>query len=106
MEHLEMSDMNRGDVYWVNFDPAVGSEIQKKRPAVIVSNNLNNMYGNLLLLDFFNKIEKYGFIKACLIALSKNSGQALSFFSNLVTIYSGLLGIYAPLRCMYAFCYN
>ena len=36
--------MNRGDVYWVNFDPAVGSEIQKKRPAVIVSNNLNNMY--------------------------------------------------------------
>lgn len=44
MEHLEMSDMNRGDVYWVNFDPAVDSEIQKKRPAVIVSNNLNNMY--------------------------------------------------------------
>ena len=36
--------MNRGDVYWVNFDPAVGSEIQKKRPAVIVSNNLNNQY--------------------------------------------------------------
>lgn len=36
--------MNRGDIYWVNFDPAVGSEIQKKRPAVIVSNNLNNMY--------------------------------------------------------------
>ncbi|TXI97989.1 MAG: type II toxin-antitoxin system PemK/MazF family toxin [Neisseriales bacterium] len=36
--------MNRGDVYWVNFDPAVDSEIQKKRPAVIVSNNLNNMY--------------------------------------------------------------
>ena len=30
--------MNRGDVYWVNFDPAVGSEIRKTRPAVIVSN--------------------------------------------------------------------
>lgn len=44
MKHLGMLDMNRGDVYWVNFDPAVGSEIQKKRPAVIVSNNLNNMY--------------------------------------------------------------
>jgi mRNA interferase MazF len=36
--------MNRGDVYWVNFDHAIGSEIQKKRPVVIVSNNLNNQY--------------------------------------------------------------
>ena len=29
--------MNRGEVWWVDFDPAVGSEIQKKRPAIIVS---------------------------------------------------------------------
>lgn len=34
--------MNRGDVYWVNFDPATGSEIKKVRPAVIVSNNISN----------------------------------------------------------------
>jgi mRNA interferase MazF len=31
--------MQRGDVYWVDFDPARGGEIQKRRPAVIVSNN-------------------------------------------------------------------
>lgn len=37
MAQLEMLAMNRGDFYWVNFDPAIGSEIQKKRPAVIVS---------------------------------------------------------------------
>ncbi|MHB8524084.1 MAG: type II toxin-antitoxin system PemK/MazF family toxin [Limisphaerales bacterium] len=29
--------MNRGEVYWVNFDPQIGSEIQKRRPAVVVS---------------------------------------------------------------------
>ena len=29
--------MRRGDVYWVDFDPTPGSEIQKTRPAVIVS---------------------------------------------------------------------
>jgi len=27
----------RGDVWWVSFDPAVGGEIRKRRPAVIVS---------------------------------------------------------------------
>lgn len=31
--------MRRGDVYWVDFDPARGGEIQKRRPAVIISNN-------------------------------------------------------------------
>jgi mRNA interferase MazF len=29
--------MNRGDIYLVNFEPQVGSEIKKVRPAVIVS---------------------------------------------------------------------
>ena len=34
--------MKRGEVYWVNFNPALGSEIQKMRPAIIVSNNASN----------------------------------------------------------------
>jgi mRNA interferase MazF len=27
----------RGEVYWVNLDPVVGAEIQKTRPALVVS---------------------------------------------------------------------
>ena len=34
--------MKRGEVWWVNFDPSVGGEIRKKRPAVIVSNDASN----------------------------------------------------------------
>lgn len=29
--------MNRGEIWLVNFDPTIGSEIRKTRPAVIVS---------------------------------------------------------------------
>lgn len=29
--------MKRGELWWVNFDPSVGGEIRKKRPAVIIS---------------------------------------------------------------------
>ena len=36
--------MRRGDVWWVEFDPAVGSEIRKTRPAVIVSNDAANRH--------------------------------------------------------------
>lgn len=34
--------MKRGEVWWVEFEPAIGSEITKTRPAVIVSNNNSN----------------------------------------------------------------
>src|SRR5829696_2736958 len=34
--------MHRGEVWWVDFNPSVGEEIQKMRPAVIVSNNASN----------------------------------------------------------------
>ena len=38
--------MKRGEVWWINFDPSVGGEIKKKRPAVIVSNDAANKFLN------------------------------------------------------------
>jgi mRNA interferase MazF len=38
--------MKRGEVWWVSFDPSVGGEVSKKRPAVIVSNDAANTYLN------------------------------------------------------------
>jgi mRNA interferase MazF len=32
----------RGEVWWVSFDPSLGGEIQKTRPALILSNNAAN----------------------------------------------------------------
>lgn len=34
--------MKRGEIYFANLDPTIGSEIKKKRPVVIVSNDANN----------------------------------------------------------------
>lgn len=38
----EIWQMLRGEVWWVEFDPAVGSEIRKTRPGIIVSNDSAN----------------------------------------------------------------
>ena len=40
--------MNRGDVHWVDFDPSIGGEMQKTRPAVIVSQDGANAHLNRL----------------------------------------------------------
>jgi mRNA interferase MazF len=38
--------MQRGEVWWVNFEPSVGGEIRKKRPGVIISNDASNRFLN------------------------------------------------------------
>lgn len=47
MTHLKYK---RGDVYWVNLDPTIGPEIKKTRPAVIISNNVQNMVGHRIIV--------------------------------------------------------
>jgi mRNA interferase MazF len=34
----------RGEVWWINFEPSIGSEIKKTRPAVVISNDVSNKY--------------------------------------------------------------
>jgi mRNA interferase MazF len=38
--------MRRREVWWVNFDPSIGGEIKKKRPADIISNDASNKFLN------------------------------------------------------------
>jgi mRNA interferase MazF len=34
--------MRRGEVWWVDFNPSIGGEMQKTRPAIIISNDASN----------------------------------------------------------------
>jgi mRNA interferase MazF len=41
-----MSTIRRGEVWWVDFDPARGGEIRKTRPSIILSNDASNTHLN------------------------------------------------------------
>ena len=51
--------MLRGEVWWVNFDPSMGGEIQKIRPAVIVSNNVfNEIMNRVQVVPLTSSVER------------------------------------------------
>lgn len=51
--------MKRGEVWWVNFNPAVGGKIRKQRPAVIVSNDAANKFLNRVqVVPFTSKVDR------------------------------------------------
>jgi len=43
---MRIDHPRRGEIWLVRFDPAVGTEIKKTRPAVIISNNMANRYSH------------------------------------------------------------
>jgi len=40
----------RGEIYLVNFDPTIGAEMQKTRPALIIQNDIANQYSPITIV--------------------------------------------------------
>jgi mRNA interferase MazF len=50
MERKRVIYPKRGDIYLVNFDPTIGSEINKTRPALIIQNDTSNQYSPVTIV--------------------------------------------------------
>jgi mRNA interferase MazF len=70
--------MKRGEVWWVNFDPAVGGEIQKRRPAVIVSNDAANKHlTRVQVVPLTSNIDKV-YPSEALVTFTGSQGKAMA----------------------------
>jgi mRNA interferase MazF len=55
------SPVKRGEVYWVNLDPAVGTEIRKTRPALVVSpDDMNIVLSRVIVAPITSKGQSLG----------------------------------------------
>jgi mRNA interferase MazF len=64
----------RGDVYEVNLDPKVGAEIGKRRPAVIIQNDIGNANSGITIIAPISSIKQDTRIFPVMVVLKKGSG--------------------------------
>lgn len=69
--------MRRGEVWWIDFDPSIGGEIQKLRPAVIISNNSTNRMLNRVQVVPISSQTSRLFVADALITVNGQSRKAL-----------------------------
>ena len=49
-EKKEVTFPRRGEIYLVGFDPTVGHEIRKTRPAVVIQNDISNQHSPITIV--------------------------------------------------------
>jgi mRNA interferase MazF len=70
--------MRRGEVWWVSFDPSLGGEIRKRRPAVIISNDAANRHLNRVqVVPMTSRIERV-YPSEAVVELNERPGKAMA----------------------------
>ena len=55
-----MKDVRRFDVFLVNLDPTIGSEIKKTRPVIVISpNEMNRFINTVIIAPMTSRVRKY-----------------------------------------------
>ncbi|MES0361552.1 MAG: type II toxin-antitoxin system PemK/MazF family toxin [Anaerolineales bacterium] len=70
--------MRRGEVWWVNFEPSMGGEIKKKRPAVIISNDTANKFLNRVQVAPLTSKVKRVYPSEALVTLNEQPNKAVA----------------------------
>ena len=66
--------VKRFEVYWINLDPTLGSEINKKRPCVIISSDdLNRVLNTVIIAPLTSTVKNYPTRISCFV--DQKNGQ-------------------------------
>lgn len=71
----------QGDLVWINFDPSIGKEIKKRRPALVLSTKQYNGTTGMIAICPVTSTKRFGFIEI-------NEDQNVKGYINPLQLYT------------------
>ena len=83
-----MSDIQvkRGDIYYANLDPVVGSETGKTRPVLVIQNDIGNMYSPTTIVAIITEYSQKKASYPICVAIKNDDGLKKASVVNLSRI--------------------
>ena len=82
-----MRDYRSGSIWLVNFDPSIGTEIKKTRPALIISDSeFNRVRQKITLLPITSQVVKASKISPVVVEVKASNSNGLNRDSNIIAI--------------------
>ena len=83
-----MKSPHRGEIYYLDFSPATGSEMRGPHPALIIQNNVGNQASRLTIVAAITSNLKAARLPVCVQVSPVDSGLSRESVVNLGHIYT------------------
>lgn len=83
MDSLQVA---RGEVYYANLDPTIGSETGKTRPVVVIQNDIGNKYSPTTIVAVITEYSKKKASYPICVAVAQAQGLSKASIVNLAQI--------------------
>ena len=83
---MDSIQVKRGDIYYANLDPVLGSETGKTRPVLVIQNDIGNMYSPTTIVAVITEYSKKKASYPICVAIMKDKGLKKHSIVNLSQI--------------------
>ena len=83
-----MTVPQRGEIYWLDFNPATGAEMRETHPALVIQNDVGNQAGALTILAAITSNLRVARLPIGVIVEPEESGLPLTSVVHLGHIYT------------------
>jgi mRNA interferase MazF len=83
---MNIPQVKRGEVYYANLDPVVGSETGKTRPVVVIQNDIGNQYSPTTIVSILTEFSPKKASYPICVAVGADQGLKKASIVNLAQI--------------------
>jgi mRNA interferase MazF len=80
--------LKRGDLYWIDFDPATGAEMANWHPALVIQNDVENQHSSLTVVVAITSNLRAAKLPVCVLLPAGSGGLSRDSVAHCGHVYT------------------